>query len=125
MSAEQELNAALKAAGAVTSIVGAGNSARIYPELIPLEIDPPYIAYSRTGTEYTTTIHSSVPIGEDVTLDIWCMATTKAGADALASAVIPAVGAAGFRLLGRAAVMPDAERDLIATSLTVTKYRPL
>lgn len=123
MSAETELNAALLAASAVTSIVGAGNAARVFPELVPLDNARPAIAYSRTGTEYTTTIHSMTPVGEETTLDIWCMAGTKVAADALADVVIPAIGAAGFRIVARASVMPDPERDLIATSLTVVKYR--
>jgi len=63
------------------------------------------------------------PVGEETTLDIWCMAGTKVAADALADVVIPAIGAAGFRIVARASVMPDPERDLIATSLTVVKYR--
>ena len=125
MSAESELNAALLAAGTVTSIVGAGNAARIFPELVPLDNTTPAIAYSRTGTEYTTTIHSTAPVCEDVTLDLWCMAATKAAADALADVVIPVIGAAGFRLVARASGMPDPERDLIATALTVTKFRNL
>ena len=49
----------------VTTLVGT----RIYPELVPLEQEPPFVAYSRTGTEYLTTIHSGVPLGADVTID--------------------------------------------------------
>lgn len=125
MSAETSLYSALLAAGTVTAIVGSGSNARIYPDLVPLDVDPPYVAYSRTSTEFVLTIHSGTPVAEDATIEIMCMDTTKAGADALADAVAPVVGAAGYRLISRASVAPDPEAVLSATTLTVVKFSTL
>lgn len=118
MTAETDLYTALTGAAGVTAIV----STRIYPDLAPQEVATPCIAYSRTGTEYITTIHSSVPLGSIATIEVWCMATTRTTADALAVAVETAAGAAGFVPQGRTAVVPDADPQVIASIVTLTKY---
>ena len=122
MSAETQFYSALTGAAGVTAIVGSGSAARIYPDLTPQEIALPCVAYSRTGTEYLTTIHSGVPLGADVTIECWCMATTRTAADALADAVEAAAGAVYFTPASRSSVVPDPEQLVIATVLTSTKY---
>lgn len=122
MSAETDLNAALKAAAGVTAIVGSGDSARIYPDLVPQERALPAVAYGRADTEYTTTIHTSTPIGETPIIDVWCMHTTRAGADALAAAVLAAAGGAGFQLRSRSAIPPDNEQAVLGTVLQVSRF---
>lgn len=118
MSAETLLYAALSGNAGVSSLVGA----RIYPEFVPQEQDPPFVAYTRTGTEYITTIHSGVPLAQISTIEIACMARTKASADAVADAVVLAVGADQFVLSGRASMTPDSELNgLHGTVLTVTR----
>ena len=95
MSAETQLNAVLKAAGAVTSIVGSGTSARIYPDVVPQEIALPCIAFSRTGTEVLGTLSSAV-VSTRASIECWCMASTRAAAETLADAVQSACAAAWF-----------------------------
>ncbi len=100
MSAESLLFAALTADAGVTTLVGT----RIYPELVPLEQEPPFVAYSRTGTEYVMTIHSGIPAAETATLEVVCMARTQEASNEVADAVVLAVGAANFVLIARASM---------------------
>ncbi len=117
MSAETELYAALSGASAVTALV----STRIYPDVVPQEQTVPAIAYARTDTEYLTTIHSAVPLGQFVSLEVVCMAEARDDADAVADAAITALGAAAFVLLTRAQEF-DNDRLLWGTVFSVRKF---
>ena len=114
MSAETVLYSTLSGASAVTALV----STRIYPDLVPQDSTLPCVAFQRVSTEPVMTIHSAVPIAEEVTLEVACMSTSRVAADALADAVRNAAGAAGFSQLDRRAEL-DPENSLWATILTV------
>jgi len=114
VSAETVLYAALTAAAGVTALIGT----RVYPDVVPQESALPCAAFARLDTEYTTTIHSGVPIAENTTIEISCMALTRASADDVCNAVIAAAGAAGFTPTGRRAEF-DSDQQLWATVLTV------
>lgn len=116
MSAETELFDALTEAAPVAALV----STRVYPDLVPQDQALPAIGYARLSTEPVTTIHSSAPVMERVTLEVACMATTRAGADALATVSQTALAAAGFRAVDRRAEI-DVEHSFTATVLTVVR----
>ncbi len=114
MSAETLLYSTLSGAAAVTAIV----STRIYPDVVPQDATLPCVAFNRIDTVYHTTIHSAVPVAETAILEITCMAETRVNADALADAVLAAVGAAGYVPSGRRGEI-DTENALWASVLTV------
>lgn len=114
MSAETLLYSTLSGAAAVTAIV----STRIYPDVVPQDATLPCVAFNRIDTVYHTTIHSAVPVAETAILEITCMSSTRVNADALADAVLAAVGAAGYVPSGRRGEI-DAENALWASVLTV------
>lgn len=119
MSAETVAYSTLSGASGVTNISGT----RIYPDFVPSEIAVPAVAISRVNTEYTTTIHSGVPVGVDVILEIWCMADTRKVAEQLADAVVSAMGTAGFVMQDRSPEF-DSESKIFAAVLTV-RYHEL
>jgi hypothetical protein len=114
MSAETLLYSTLSGAAAVTAIV----STRIYPDVVPQDATLPCVAFNRIDTVYHTTIHSAVPVAETAILEITCMSSTRVNADALADAVLAAVGAAGYVPSGRRGEI-DTENALWASVLTV------
>lgn len=116
MTHEESLYAALTGSAGVTALV----ASRIYPDAVPQDINLPAVAFTRTSTEYLPTIHNLIPVAETATLEVWCMAETRAGAEALASACVAAMGPAGFEMQSRAAQPPDAEMAVQSTVLTVT-----
>ena len=109
-----EVYTVLAAASALTALV----STRIYPTMLPQDATLPCVAFYRLDTEYHTTIHSAVPIAETAILEIVCMSSTRVNADALADAVLAAVGAAGYVPSGRRGEI-DTENGLWASVLTV------
>lgn len=113
MSAETVAYDLLKNAVPVTSLV----STRIYPDFVPEEKTLPAVAIARANTEPVNTIHSHVPAGALVTLEIWCMASTRAGAEALADAVLAAL--TGCEEVQNRTPEFDAEAGVFATVLTV------
>jgi len=117
MSAETTLYATLSAASAVTALV----STRIYPDVVPQEAAVPCIAFARIATEYVATIHGAV-VAQRVTLDISCMASTRASAETIANAVTNAATPAAFLLSGRRADF-DPESGLWAAVLTVDYWQ--
>lgn len=119
MSAETVLYTTLTAAAGVTAIVGSGSAARVYPDVVPQEIDLPAIAYARAETEYITTVHDGTPLKEKATLAVWCMARTRAAADSLADAVIAAAAVAQFTPISRRADFDD-ENEIWVAELGVT-----
>lgn len=115
MSAETSAVTALLNAVAVTNIVGQ----KVYPDAVPQEQPLPCVAIIRDETEYITTIHSGVPLGSTVILDVWCMASTRSAAEALTDAVETAIGAAGFSPRNRKPAY-DSETATYSTILTVS-----
>lgn len=113
MSAETTLNAALKAAPAVTALVGQ----RIYPDNVPQEQAPPYVAFTRSGTEYVGTIHGTV-VGSKASLEVWCMSSSRKEAEAIADAIETAAAAAKFIPTGRRAEF-DSEAEMWGAVLSV------
>lgn len=83
MSAETELAAALSGSAPLTAVV----AARIYPDFLAQEIVLPAVVFQREETEYVTTIHSGEVQGSRVSLDIYCLATTRIAAENLADLV--------------------------------------
>lgn len=112
MTAETSAYDALKNAPSVTALV----DTRIYPDFVPEEKTLPAIAISRADTDYINTIHSNVPLGALVTLEVWCMAKTRAEAENLAS--VAAAALTIFSLRNRSPDF-DAESAVFATVLTV------
>lgn len=113
MSAETSVYAALTGAAGVTAVVGD----RIYPDFLPQGKPLPAIVYARAETEYVTTIHSSVPVGSDVTMETWCFAKDRPAAEALATAAEHALGAAGIRPTAR---RPEFDSDTETFSSVIT-----
>jgi hypothetical protein len=115
MSAETDLYSALANAAGVVALVGQA----IYPDIAPQEIDLPCIAFQRIATEFTNTIHGSIGC-QSATLEIWCMAGSRADAEAVADASQAAMGGA-FSMSGRRTEL-DVESDVWATVLTVEHF---
>jgi uncharacterized protein DUF3168 len=87
MSAESELHDALNADASLTAVV----DTRIYPDFLAQEITLPAIVYQRDKTEYVTTIHSGAVLDTHVVLEVYCLATTRIGAEAVADLVEDAI----------------------------------
>jgi len=113
--AEEVLFATLSAAAAVTAVVGQ----RIYPDVIPQEALIPSIAFLRTDTEFTNTIHGTAPVDEIPLIEISCVQTSRELAHALANLVVSAIATVGFTIEGRRSEQ-DPETGLWATVLNVT-----
>lgn len=113
MSAETTLYSTLSAAAPVTAIVGTN----IYPDQAPQELDPPFIVYERAGTDPTMTIHGTI-VATKVTVDLHCLADTRAIAEDLADKVVAALVSAGFEYLDRAASF-EPELNKCAATVTV------
>lgn len=120
MSAETDLYAALSAAAAVTAITGS----RIYPDAVPQDVKGACIAYARTGTEFETTLHNQAPYAAWATIDVVCMAATRAAADDLAVKASVAAAAAGFAVSDQRAEF-DEVLGLWGTSLSVRQFSTL
>lgn len=117
MSAETDLYAALTAAAGVTAIVGTGAAARIYPDVVPQEIELPAVAFLRGETEYVHTL-GALAVDQRAALDVVCMAVTRAAAESLATAVEAACITAQYPPTARRADY-DHENGIWATVLTV------
>jgi len=116
MSSETVLTAALKAAAGVTSLV----AQRIYPDNVPQEQAPPYVAFTRSGTEYLSSIHGPI-LGEKASLEVWCMSSSRKDAEAIADAVQAASVAARFAPTGRRAEY-DNEAELWGAVLSLDHW---
>jgi hypothetical protein len=117
MSAETDLYAVLSGAAGVTALV----STRIYPDVVPEEATLPAIAYQRTSTEYSTTIHGGAPVAETPTIEITCVATTRPGANAVANAVIASLAGTDFVAVDQQAALDinGSESDLYGAIVIV------
>ena len=114
MSAETAAYSTLSGSAPVTALVGT----RIYPDIVPQEHPLPAIALARIDTEYVTTIHGGEALASFVTLEVHCLASSRAAAEQLADTVELAIPAGGFRLIGRQPHY-DAEAEVCAAVLTV------
>jgi hypothetical protein len=90
---------------------------RVYPDFVPEERALPAIAVARANTEYISTIHSVTPLGSIVTLDVWCMAESRAAAEDLGTKAAAALTT--FTLQNRTPEF-DSESGVYATVLTTT-----
>lgn len=115
MSAELELNVALSAYAPLTSIV----DDRIYPDFLAQELELPAIVYQRAATNYELTIHSGVVLDRLVTIEVWCLHSTRIGAEEVADEVEDAIAAAvnSFRPLDR---RPEFDPETLTYSTVVT-----
>src|SRR5574340_866601 len=91
---------------------------KVYPDFVPAEKTLPAVAITRTNTEPLKTIHSNIALAYNVTLEMWCLHSSRALAEELADAVELASAPAGFSLEKRVPEF-DAEAVVWATVLTV------
>jgi hypothetical protein len=87
MSAETQISAALFDDAALAAVV----DTRIYPDFLAQKILRPAVVYQREETEYVTTIHDGLVHGSRVLMEIWCLHTTRIGAEELADLVEDAI----------------------------------
>lgn len=113
MSAETILYDALSGAAGVGALV----EDRIYPGLLPQGKDLPAIVYLRADTEFITTIHSSTPRGSRVEMEVWGIAKTNGGAEAIGDAVEAALATALLVPIARRAEI-DPETEAHSSILT-------
>lgn len=97
MSAETLIYGTLSSAAGVTALV----STRIYPDFLAQEIVLPAIVTQRSETEYVNTIHNGIAQATRITMESWCMAATRFGAEALADAAEISLPVGGFRIVNR------------------------
>lgn len=97
MSAETSIYSTLSGAAGVTAIV----STRIYPDFVSQEIALPAIVTQRAESEYINTIHTGAAVATRITMDTWCLANTRIGAETLADAVEVALPVGLFVLTDR------------------------
>lgn len=114
MKAEIAAYETLIADTAVSALV----ETRVYPDFIPVDKGLPSIGITRVNTEPLNTIHGSVPVAYNVTLELWCFAKSRSAAETLADAVELATAPAGFVLENRLPEF-DSEAVVWATVLTV------
>lgn len=117
MSAEQTVYAAVSASSPVTAIV----ADRIYSQNVPVEKTLPAVSIRRVSTEFCNTIHSSVPAGAFVTLEVACMAEKLSQTHILADAVQLALGTAGISPQDRV-YQEETEQGLYAVVLLVKAW---
>jgi len=86
MSAESTIYSVLSGASGITALV----SDRIYPDILPQKKPLPAVVYTRSGTEYLSTLGSPA-VASSATIEIWCFALTRPAAEALADAVLTAL----------------------------------
>ena len=113
MSAETSLYAALSGDAGVDAFV----SGRVYPDVAPQDSALPAVVFERIGTEYLNTIHGTA-IAQKASLEVWCMAETRAAAESVCTAVETAARTADFITVGRRAEF-DNEQLVWATVLSV------
>lgn len=121
MSAESDLWGALDASTALAALV----ADRIYPDVVPQNAGLPCLAYLRQGTDFVSTIHSAEPVAEIVTIEIFCMAEDRDGANAVADAAVIAAAAQRFRPVDRQMLPPSDEDAVIGTVVTLERFAPL
>jgi hypothetical protein len=118
MSAETVCYATLSGAAPVTAITGE----RIYPDFVPDDKTLPAIAMNRMATEYVNTIHTNAAVASNVTLEVWCMASTRSGAEQLGDVTDSALSSGGFLALDRRPEF-DVESETFAVVITVSVWQ--
>lgn len=103
MSAETDLVAVLNAATQLTNVVGS----RIYPDIAPVDVQTPCVAFERVDTEYVISI-SGNRLAERASLEITCMADRRAEAEQIADVITPVIYSQRFIPTGRRAEFDDA-----------------
>lgn len=91
--------------------------ARIYPDFLGQTIRFPAIVTQRAATEYINTIHGQPPIASNVSMDSYCLASSRLGAEKLADEVVIALADAGFLVTDR---RQDFEDDPVTYMAIVT-----
>jgi len=114
MGAETQVYTALSGDAGVTAIVGN----RISPNVVGEKVPMPAVCYNRADTDYIVTIHSALPVGDSVLVDVWCMAKTEDEASELADAAIVALAAAYIAPTNRRHEY-DSESEITAVVVTV------
>lgn len=115
MSAEISLYGALSGWAGLTGLV----ATRIYPDEVPLGVALPAVAYVRTSSEYTTTLHGTVLAGGTrAGMDVACVAASRSGAEAVADQVVSACMASTHYVTDRS-MQYDPETKLFAVTLSV------
>lgn len=98
MSADSILYNYLVADSTVLSLIGVSGASpdevRAYPHELFEKQSLPALLFRRVDTAFTQTIHDDAPSSEQVTYELTCLALTKTTADALANAVLAALGGA-------------------------------
>jgi hypothetical protein len=115
MSAETQLYDALAANGALAAAI----ATRIYPDFLAQEISLPAVVYQRAETEYVTTVHDGLVHGSRVTMEIWCLATTRVGAEQVADLAEGAIAGAFLPIDRRPEFDPDSATFVTVISVTV------
>ncbi|HJT63073.1 MAG TPA: DUF3168 domain-containing protein [Burkholderiales bacterium] len=100
MSAETLTYNALVGAAAVTAIVGAGASAKIYPDEAAQEAAPPLIVFERGDSDPEYTLDNTLA-GNKVQIHVTSWAATRVAAEQLADACVTAMATAGYVSLAR------------------------
>lgn len=114
MSAETALRAALVADGGVAALV----ADRVRAERAEEDDALPYVVFSRTASEPLQTLDGSV-LATRVSIDVLCVANTRAGADALADVVTAAVRAVPTQAVVGRGNSYEPELDVELTTLNV------
>lgn len=117
MSAETDVKDALSAYTALTAEV----DDRIYPDFLAQDIELPAVVYQRDSTEYITTIHDGTVHDSRATMEIWCLAETRLGAEQIADLVELAI-ASTFLPVDRRPEF-NAESLTHASVVTITLWR--
>lgn len=116
-----------KTQSGITSIVGSGSSARIYPELAREPADKPFVVFSSaTGGVSPRNLSGGCPV-RFAEVNVWAYGATKAAADALAEAVRQATenyrGTMGTAFVYDAAAgAPDSGVDLPQDASDAKRY---
>lgn len=113
MSAEEVLYATLDGDPGVTAII----AGRIYPDILPEEEELPAVVYQRSNTEDIVTL-GGVVAATVSTIEVGCLASKRADAEALANVVLPVLMAAGMVQLNRQSGF-DPDNLTYAVQLTV------
>lgn len=119
MSAETVAYALLVGSPGVTHLTGT----RVYPDFIPVDKTLPAVALTRTPeVEYVYTIHDNTVQAARVELEAYCMASSRAEAEALADAVLALLTSDQFAASGRRPSFDPEQPELFVTVLTFTYW---
>jgi hypothetical protein len=117
MSAETDVKDALSAYTDLTDEV----DDRIYPDFLAQSIELPAVVYQRERTDYITTIHDGTVHDWKATMEIWCLAETRLGAEQIADLVELAIASTVLPVDRRPEF--NAESQTFASVVTLTLWR--